>query len=234
MERIGVIIVAGGCGRRCGGSIPKQFALLGGVPVLARTIGSFAKALPGAPIAVVLPAAHIDFWHNLCARFDVAPHAVAAGGAERFDSVRSGLAALPDDLDFIAVHDGVRPLATPKLIRRAAAEAAEFGSAVPVIEAVDSYREAEGDRSHALDRRHLRIVQTPQIFRADLLRDAYRGDCGPECTDDATVVERAGHAVHLCEGERSNLKITAPDDFAVAEALLAAREENAYEQLPLE
>ncbi|MDE6710822.1 MAG: 2-C-methyl-D-erythritol 4-phosphate cytidylyltransferase, partial [Alistipes sp.] len=79
-----------------------------------------------------------------------------------------------------------------------------------------------------------RIVQTPQIFRADLLRDAYRRDCSPECTDDATVVERAGHAVHLCEGERSNLKITAPDDFAVAEALLAAREENAYEQLPLE
>lgn len=94
MERIGVIIVAGGSGTRCGGSIPKQFALLSGMPVLAHTIGSFAKALPGAPVVVVLPAAYVDFWHNLCARFDVAPHSVAsgapsvsirsAGGSKRF------------------------------------------------------------------------------------------------------------------------------------------------------
>lgn len=132
------------------------------------------------------------------------------------------------------MQDGVRPLGTPKLIRRTAAEAAQYGSAVPVIEAVDSYRETDGDRSHVVDRRRLRIVQTPQIFRADLLRDAYRCDYGPECTDDATVFERAGHAVHLCEGERCNLKITTPEDFVVAEALLAAREQNAYEQLPQE
>lgn len=233
MQRIGVIIVAGGSGTRCGGRIPKQFALLGGEPVLARTIGCFAKALPGAPIVAVLPETLVGFWQDLSARFDVAPHTAVAGGSERFDSVRCGLAALPDGLERIAVQDGVRPLGSPRMIRRIAAAAAEFGTAVPVIEPVDSYRETDGSgASHAFDRRRLRIVQTPQIFRADWLREAYRADFRPEFTDDASVVEAAGHPVHLCEGERQNLKITAPEDFAVAEALLAAQEENAYEALP--
>lgn len=234
MERCGVIIVAGGAGTRCGGRIPKQFALLGGIPVLARTIGNFTGALPGAAIVVVLPAEHIDFWHNLCARFDVAPHTVVAGGAERFHSVRNGLAALPDDLSLIAVQDAVRPLGSVKLIRRTAAAAAESGSAVPVVDATDSYRTVEEDRSHPVDRSRLRIVQTPQIFRADLLREAYRTDFRPAFTDDASVVESAGYTVRLCEGERRNLKITLPEDFAVAEALLALHEENAYQQLPQE
>ncbi|MDE7304970.1 MAG: 2-C-methyl-D-erythritol 4-phosphate cytidylyltransferase [Alistipes sp.] len=234
MERSGVIIVAGGAGRRCGGRLPKQFALLGGMPVLARTVGNFARALPGAPIVVVLPAEHIDFWNNLRARFDTAPHTVTDGGAERFHSVRNGLAALPDDVRLIAVQDGVRPLGSAKLIRRLAAEAAAHGSAIPVVEPADSYRETDGEHSHTLDRSRLRIVQTPQFFDAEVLRAAYRADYRPEFTDDASVVEHAGHAVRLCEGERQNLKITTPEDFAVAEALLAAREENAYEDLPTE
>lgn len=234
MKRSGVIIVAGGQGRRCGGRIPKQFALLAGRPVLAHTIGNFAQALPGASIVVVLPAEHIDFWNNLRARFDVAPHTVTAGGAERFHSVRNGLAALPEDVGLIAVQDGVRPLGSPKLIRRLIAEAAEHGTAIPVVEATDSYRETDGGTSHPLDRRRLRIVQTPQVFDAALLREAYRTDYDPEFTDDASVVERNGHAVRLCEGERQNLKITAPEDLAIAEALLAAREENACESLPIE
>ena len=234
MERCGVIIVAGGTGKRCGGRIPKQFALLGGLPVLARTIGNFAKALPGAPIVVVLPAEHIDFWHNLCARFDVAPHTVIEGGTERFHSVRNGLDALPAELDLIAVQDAVRPLGSVKLIRRTAAAAAEAGAAVPVVEATDSYRQTDSEGSHVIDRSSLRIVQTPQIFRADLLREAYRVEFRPGFTDDASVVESAGHVVRLCEGERQNLKITVAEDFAIAEALLALGEANAYEALPHE
>ncbi len=236
MAPIGVIIVAGGAGKRCGGRIPKQFALLGGVPVLARTIGNFAEALPGARIVVVLPAEHVDFWHNLCARFDVAAHSIVEGGTERFHSVRNGLSALPADIEIAAVQDAVRPLGSVKLIRRTAALAAEFGSAVPVVEAIDSYRETDGDSevSRIVDRSRLRIVQTPQFFRADLLRDAYRADFRPGFTDDASVVEAAGHAVRLCDGERQNIKLTTPEDFAVAEALLTLREENAYNELPQE
>jgi len=110
MERqTGVIIVAGGGGSRMGGARPKQFMLLGGMPILARTINNFAAALPGAEIVVVLPAEHTGFWHNLSARFEVAPHTVAEGGRERFHSVKNGLAALKRDPELIAVQDGVRP-----------------------------------------------------------------------------------------------------------------------------
>ena len=232
MERTGIIIVAGGSGRRAGGARPKQFAFLAGMPVLARTINNFAEAMPGAEIVAVLPEQHIEFWNNLAARFDVAPHTVAAGGAERFDSVRNGLAALTSDPELIAVQDGVRPLGSVGMIRRVAEAAARHGAAVPVVEPVDSFRETEGEPnaegivpSRIVDRRRLRIVQTPQVFRADILRRAYAAEYRAEFTDDASVVEAAGHPVCLAEGERGNLKLTTPEDFTIAEALIAAREE---------
>ena len=232
MERTGIIIVAGGSGRRAGGARPKQFAFLAGMPVLARTINNFAEAMPGAEIVAVLPEQHIEFWNNLAARFDVAAHAVVAGGAERFDSVRNGLAALTTDPELIAVQDGVRPLGSVGMIRRVAEAAARHGAAVPVVEPVDSFRETEGGAdtegivpSRIVDRRRLRIVQTPQVFRADILRRAYEAEYRAEFTDDASVVEAAGHPVCLAEGERGNLKLTTPEDFTIAEALIAAREE---------
>lgn len=217
-----------------GGARPKQFMLLGGMPILARTINNFAAALPGAEIVVVLPAEHTGFWHNLSARFEVAPHTVAEGGRERFHSVKNGLAALKRDPELIAVQDGVRPLVSAELIRRVAEAAERYGAAIPVVEAVDSLREVEEQRtetegiaaSHVADRRRFRIVQTPQIFRADILRGAYGAEYRAEFTDDASV-EAAGHGVFLARGERGNLKITTAEDFILAEALLAAREEGA-------
>ena len=222
-QQIGVIIVAGGGGTRMGGSRPKQFMMLGGLPVLAHTINNFAGALPGAEIVVVLPAEHADFWKDFAARFDIAAHTVTTGGDERFHSVKNGLKALKHDPELIAVQDGVRPLASHGMIRRAVAAAAEHGTAIPVVEAVDSYRETDGTASRIVDRRRLRIVQTPQVFRADILRRAYEAEYRPEFTDDASVVEQAGEAVFLCEGERTNLKITTPEDMVIAEALLAGR-----------
>lgn len=220
-----------------GGARPKQFMLLEGMPILARTINNFAAALPGAEIVVVLPAEHTGFWHNLSARFEVAPHTVAEGGRERFHSVKNGLAALKRDPELIAVQDGVRPLGTAGMIRRVAAAAALHGAAVPVVEAVDSFRETEGEPdaegvvpSRIVDRRRLRIVQTPQFFRAEVLRRAYETEYRAEFTDDASVVEAAGYRVCLAEGERGNLKLTTPEDFTVAEALIAAREEAGEER----
>lgn len=220
-----------------GGARPKQFMLLGGMPILARTINNFAAALPGAEIVVVLPAEHTGFWHNLSARFEVAPHTVAEGGRERFHSVKNGLAALKRDPELIAVQDGVRPLGTAGMIRRVAAAAALHGAAVPVVEAVDSFRETEGEPdaegvvpSRIVDRRRLRIVQTPQFFRAEVLRRSYETEYRAEFTDDASVVEAAGYRVCLAEGERGNLKLTTPEDFTVAEALIAAREEAGEER----
>lgn len=222
--KTGIIIVAAGGGKRMGGSIPKQFALVDREPILVRTINNFAKSFAGAKIVVVLSADKVDFWHNLAARFRVARHSVVVGGKERFHSVKCGIEALSDAVDLIAVQDGVRPFASPKMLQRTAEEAAKYGSAIPVVTPVDSFREVCGDDgSTIIDRYALRIVQTPQIFRADILRAAYDTDFLPSFTDDASVVEHAGYKIHLCEGERNNIKITTPEDMIIAEAITDAQ-----------
>ena len=226
MEKIniGVVIVAGGSGKRIGGSIPKQFLIVGGEPLLVRAINTFAEALPAAEIVVVLPEDYIEFWKNLAARFEVAPHRCVAGGSERFHSVKAGIAALRDETGLIAVHDGARALASKKLIIRAVQTAIESGSAIPAVTPVDSMRVVSGDDSQPIDRATLRIIQTPQIFEADMLRKAYETDYIAMFTDDASVVEYAGHKVTLCEGERSNIKVTTVEDIAIAESFLAEKD----------
>ena len=225
MAKRGVIIVAGGVGQRMGATMPKQFMMLGQEPVLARTINLFSEALPKAELVVVLPEEHIALWRNIAARFDVAPHKIASGGKERFDSVKSGLAALSDEVETIAVHDAVRPLATKKLIIRLALVAEDAQAVIPVIAPHDSIRQVEGERSYIVDRSQLRMVQTPQFFQAEVLRRAYEQSFSPLFTDDASVVEAAGGEVTLIEGEVQNIKITTPIDLTIAEAILAERDE---------
>ena len=201
-------------------ALPKQFLMLGGMPVVARTINTFSEALPGAEIIVVLPEEHIPLWENLRARFDVAHHRVVAGGKERFHSVLNGINALSDEVEYIAVHDGVRAMATKRLIIRAMLAAEDHGAVIPVVDVVDSYRRVVGTESHIVNRSELRIVQTPQVFKAQLLRDAYGAEFSPTFTDDASVVEASGGHITLIEGERNNIKLTTPEDMAYAEWLL--------------
>lgn len=201
-------------------SLPKQFMLLGGEPVVARTINTFAEALPGAEIVVVLPEEHIAMWKNLAARFDVAVHKCVAGGAERFHSVKAGIAALSDDVTSIMVHDGVRALITKKLIIRTALAVEDNDAVVPVVDVADSYRRVTDSGSEIVPRSTLRIVQTPQTFKASVLRSAYDQEFDTAFTDDASVVERMGVAITLVDGERTNLKLTTPEDMEWAEWLL--------------
>ena len=202
-------------------AVPKQFMIVGGEPVVARTINTFSEALPGADIVVVLPAEHIAMWKNLAARFDVAVHRCVAGGKERFHSVKCGLDALAEDVEYVAVHDGVRALATKRLVLRTMLAAEEHEAVIPVVDVVDSYRRVEGDESHIVPRASLRIVQTPQTFRADVLRKAYSLPFDASFTDDASVVEAAGYRVSLVDGERTNIKLTTPDDVEYAEWLMS-------------
>ena len=209
-----------------GEGLPKQFRVLGSEPILAHTINRFHKALPDAQLIVVLPAHLIDFWHNLAARFEVARHTVVKGGEERFHSVKNVLSAVGFDVEIVGVQDAVRPLASVELIRRTVEEAAVYGSAIPVVEAVDSYRAVEGEESHIIDRTPLRIVQTPQIFAAPILRAAYDTEFRAEFTDDASVVEFSGENISLCEGDYLNIKITTPNDISLANAIVAMEKEN--------
>ena len=219
------IIVAGGSGTRFGAQVPKQFLELGGKPILMRTVEAFEEALTNGEheIVVTLPADQIGVWQDLCARHGLAvPHRVVPGGETRWHSVKNALDSIdnPAAADVIAVHDGVRPLASVELIQRTLDTAHRCGTAIPVVMLNDSVRQVADEESHALDRSSLRAVQTPQAFEAQLLLDAYRQPFEPTFTDDASVVERMGRAVTLVEGEPTNLKITRPMDLALAEYLL--------------
>lgn len=218
------IIVAGGSGTRFGAEVPKQFLDLGGRPILMRTIDAFWEQGNGSlEIIVTLPADQMGLWHELRERYAFAvPHRVVPGGETRWHSVKNALDSIGDidGVDVIAVHDGVRPLAGVDLINRVLDAARRDGAAIPVVMLNDSVRQVDGDNSHALDRSSLRAVQTPQAFDAHLLVNAYVQPFKPTFTDDASVVERAGHRVTLVEGDPRNLKITRPMDLALAEYLL--------------
>ena len=225
MAKRGVIIVAGGSGRRMGGALPKQFMMLDNEPILARSINRIHEALPAAEIVVVLPEEHVELWKNIAARFDVARHKIALGGKERFHSVKNGLAALSDEVAIVGIHDAVRPLASKKLIIKLFLEAENSTAVIPVVAPIDSYRIVEGDDSSIIDRSALRMVQTPQLFQAEALRKAYEQPFSSAFTDDASVMEAAGHKVTLVEGERENIKITTPSDMLIAEAIINAESE---------
>ena len=216
-----ILIVAGGRGTRMGGPQPKQFLELAGRPVLMHTLEAFDRWDASARLIVVLPEDQIDTWKRLCEAhaFDRA-HRVVAGGETRFHSVRNGLDVVASD-GLIAVHDGVRPLVAPSVIAACFAAAADGGAAVPVVPVVESVREVDADGgSRPVDRTRLRVVQTPQVFRADVLRAAYRLPYDPRFTDDASVVEASGVAVRLVPGNRENIKLTTPMDLLLAEQLM--------------
>ncbi|MBZ0207494.1 MAG: 2-C-methyl-D-erythritol 4-phosphate cytidylyltransferase [Flavobacteriales bacterium] len=214
------IIVAGGSGKRMGASVPKQFLLLKGKPVLCRTIEAFYQADPDMQLIVVLPEDQLDSWRMLCIGHGFTlEHSVVCGGEERFHSVREGLKEVKHE-GLVAVHDGVRPLVSVELIARCLAAAEAHGAAIPVVPVSSSVREVIGDGSRAVDRARLRLVQTPQCFRVPLLRKAFERPYDPAFTDEATLVERTGTTVHLVEGEERNIKLTTPLDLRVAEVFL--------------
>lgn len=216
-----ILIVAGGRGTRMGGPQPKQFLELAGRPVLMHTLEAFDRWDASARLIVVLPEDQIDTWKRLCeAHVFGRIHRVVAGGETRFHSVRNGLGAVASD-GLIAVHDGVRPLVAPSVIAACFAAAADGGAAVPVVPVVESVREVDADGdSRPVDRTRLRVVQTPQVFRADVLRAAYCLPYDPRFTDDASVVEASGVAVRLVPGNRENIKLTTPMDLLLAEQLM--------------
>lgn len=213
------VIVAGGKGLRMGGDIPKQFLPIGGTPVLMRTINRFIEALPDIHIILVLPQAHHDYWEELCSKYGfTAPYLLACGGETRFHSVKNGLALIPDNtVGVVGVHDGVRPFPAVEVIRQCYAQAKESKAAIPVIPVVETLRHIDG---HNVMRDDYRLVQTPQTFDIQLLKQAYAQPYIEAFTDDASVVEHAGGKVSMVEGNRENIKITTPFDLLVADAII--------------
>jgi 2-C-methyl-D-erythritol 4-phosphate cytidylyltransferase len=227
MEKYAVI-VAGGKGVRMNNPVPKQFLALGDKPLLYHSIKAFKTAFHDAHIILVLPEDQLDYVHAVLQSFnDVIGVTIVTGGETRFHSVQNGLSKVPPN-SIVFIHDGVRPLVSPKLIWKCYEHAAEFGSAIPAVRVSDSIRLVdEDDSSKAIDRDKLCIVQTPQTFRSDMILPAFKQPYHTGFTDEANVLEAYGTKVFLVEGERSNIKITTPEDLVIAEALLKERTQDA-------
>jgi len=215
------LIVAGGSGTRMGTDIPKQFLELAGKPVLMHTIERFRAFDNTIGIIVVIPENQFALWESLKEKHSFTDsHTLVKGGSSRFFSVKNGLQKVDDDA-IVAIHDGVRPLVSTDTIIRCFRAAAEFGSAIPVINLPDSVRKITENGNIPVNRNSLRIIQTPQVFNARLIKKAYLQDFNPETTDDAMLLEKTGEMIHLVAGNRENIKITNPEDLAIAGALIS-------------
>lgn len=214
------IIVAGGRGLRMGSELPKQFLPVGGKPVLMHTIEVFRHYDTSLQIILVLPKEQQNFWRKLCREcaFEV-EHQLADGGETRFHSVKNGLAFVQEP-GLVAVHDGVRPFVSLEVIRRCYDLAAKRKAVIPVVDVFETLRVVTKDGSRTVNRAEYKLVQTPQVFDAELLKRAYMQDFNPIFTDDASVVEAMNIPVSLTEGNRENIKITTPFDLKIGTALL--------------
>ena len=217
------IIVAGGSGTRMNSAVPKQFLPMEGKPVLMHSILAFHIYDASTQIIVALPAGLFSSWESICNEHSFRiPHKLAEGGKTRFDSVKNALNFITAD-GLVAIHDGVRPLVSRDLISRAFDHTRVHGNAIPVVPVTDSVRNTNGSFNSPLDRNNLRLIQTPQVFDASLILEAYQQDYSDSFTDDASVLEAAGETLNLIRGDQYNLKITFPEDLLIAEALLKYR-----------
>jgi len=217
-----VIIVAGGSGSRMQSAVPKQFLLLNGKPVLMHTVEAFFNSASHPQIIIVLPAAYQSYWEQLCTDYDFSiPHQLVKGGETRFHSVKNGLDAIAEDSNvLVAVHDAVRPLPGEAIVNECYKHAAEKGNAITAVKSRDSVRQLKNGVSISLLRDEIFLVQTPQTFQIEQLRKAYNQPFNEGFTDDASVVEAAGFPISIIEGSYRNIKITFPEDIAIAERFL--------------
>lgn len=224
------IIVAGGSGLRAGGDIPKQLQVLAGEPVFAHSIRAFRKHDPATRIILAVNAAYTDMFRACVSsmqqalKFDCT---IVEGGSTRAGSVLNALKAMADEADMlVAVHDAARPLVSETTIARGWELAQMYGAAVPVVPLTDSIRHIDPQGvSHAACRAEYVAVQTPQVFRREVLMHAYsllqEGTIpADKVTDDASVAELAGYKINLYEGQSDNFKITGPHDLAIANLVI--------------
>ncbi|MFV0328756.1 MAG: 2-C-methyl-D-erythritol 4-phosphate cytidylyltransferase [Dysgonomonas sp.] len=214
-----VIIVAGGKGLRMGSDLPKQFITIGGKPVLMHTIEAFYNFDLDINIILVLPLSHQNYWQELCEKYNFKiNHMIANGGQTRFHSVKNGLGIVKEGI--VGVQDGVRPFASKEMIQRCFDAAEKYQAVIPVIDSTDSLREmVDDEKSKIVDRSKIRLVQTPQVFHFETLKEAYQTDFKETFTDDASVVEPMGIGIHLVKGEVTNIKITTPLDLKIGEVI---------------
>jgi len=218
------LIVAGGTGTRMGSQIAKQYLPIGDKPVLMHTLNIFFQTDPDIALTLVIPEIDFAYWRALCNTYHFSvPHQLVPGGKSRFQSVKNGLWALPEE-GIVAIHDGVRPFVNPDVVLNSFEVAGRMGSAVAVIPLKDSIRMVKSDGASVFqDRQSFRLVQTPQTFQLARIKKAFKVEELAVFTDDATVYEHQGWQVHLISGNPENIKITTPEDMDYASFLIGKK-----------
>ncbi|MCQ2185396.1 MAG: 2-C-methyl-D-erythritol 4-phosphate cytidylyltransferase [Bacteroidales bacterium] len=223
-----IIFACGGRGTRMGAEVPKQFLRLEGKTILQLSIERVLEAVPDVQVVLALPSQYREFWAEECERqsFDIRQR-IVDGGITRFHSVKNALEKVPDNA-LVAVHDAVRPFAGIELIRTLFSLAELHPAVIPVIPVTDTLKVLKANEAGELeevpgskaDRSVLFGAQTPQLFRADVLKKAYEQPYDTAFTDDASVVQAMGCAIKYIPGERYNIKLTTPEDMDFAQKLL--------------
>ncbi len=220
------ILLCAGRGERLGADIPKAMVPLAGRPLFAWSLLALQAS---ADIDAIVMVGQVFPLQHLVSASGISTHKIVAwidGGSQRQHSVGRGLAAVPAEHDYVAVHDCARALVSAHVIARAVAAAHEHGAAIAAVPLADTLKQVDGTRIVGTPpRAGLWCAQTPQVFRRDWLSEAHQRAAadGTVATDDAALVEASGHAVHVAEGDAFNLKITTQGDLALAEALIAQR-----------
>ncbi len=214
------IIVAAGSGERMKSRIPKQFLPLLGKPLLYYTLKAFIDSFEDMKIVLVLPKEHVGKGQEIIdGYFDPVRFRICEGGSTRFESVKNGLDKIEEE-SIVFVHDGVRCLVTPELIRRCYDSAREEGMAIPAIRCKDSVRLVNDNGNEVIDRKKVMLIQTPQAFHSHILLQAYQIAYKEQFTDEASVVEEYGLKIFLVPGEEQNIKITTREDLHLASCIL--------------
>ena len=220
-RKVYALFVAGGSGTRMGTVTPKQFIELNGIPVLQRTIARFYECIPDLNVITVLPRRHFKTWRDLCIKYDFnIPQTLVEGGITRFHSVRNALDRILDTDSVVMIHDGVRPLVTDGLINALLDASAPGFAIVPVTPVTDTLRYQDFHFPDP-DRSQIDAVQTPQVFIASDIKEAYANAYELGFTDDVSVAIKHGLKVRRIPGLKYNIKLTTSEDIVVAEQLIS-------------
>ncbi|MBP3253160.1 MAG: 2-C-methyl-D-erythritol 4-phosphate cytidylyltransferase [Bacteroidales bacterium] len=216
-----MIILACGEGKRMGSDIPKQFMCVAGKPLILHTAERIHAFDSSYNIIIVINQNHRDIWDSITEKHNFrVPVTLVYGGKERFYSVRNGLQQVKEDSAIVAVHDGVRPFVTKQMFEDSFVSAEKYGNGVCAVKSSDSVRIGAVDDNKSTERNNVFLMQTPQTFRADILKKAYNQPYNEKFTDDASVAEATGEKIYITQGGRENIKITYPFDLLLAEQIL--------------
>lgn len=223
--QVAALIAASGQGQRMGGEIKKQYLMLEGIPILARSLDIFIRHRAVSQILVIVPPGDTVFAHDTIKPFCSLEKIIfVEGGKRRQDSIFQGLQAVSLGVEMVCIHDGVRPFLKSDLFETLLEAASRWGAAVPVVPVTDTLKEISisGTISRTISRETVRRAQTPQVFRRDLIIEAYRKAqiLGVEATDDAYLLELLGEKICAVAGSPANIKITHPLDLLFAETLI--------------